>query len=70
MPLLATAGSLAGAALTFWMGVKIGEQGLKRGVPAKRLARIRARVRTKGAIALTALSMVQIARATRKPATT
>ena len=33
MPLLATTGSVAGAALTFWMGVKIGEQGLERYVP-------------------------------------
>ena len=33
VPLLATAGSVAGAALTFWMGVKIGEQGLERWVP-------------------------------------
>jgi membrane protein YqaA with SNARE-associated domain len=30
VPLLATLGSIAGAALTFWMGVKIGEQGLDR----------------------------------------
>ena len=30
VPLCATAGSLAGAALTFWMGVKIGEKGLER----------------------------------------
>jgi membrane protein YqaA with SNARE-associated domain len=28
VPLLATTGSLAGAALTFWMGVKIGEEGV------------------------------------------
>ena len=39
VPLLATAGSVAGAALTFWMGVKIGEQGLERWVPRKRLKR-------------------------------
>jgi membrane protein YqaA with SNARE-associated domain len=58
VPLLATAGSLAGAALTFWMGVKIGEQGLERWVPARRLARIRARVRTKGAIALAVLDLI------------
>ena len=35
VPLLATAGSVAGAALTFWMGVKIGEQGLERWVAAQ-----------------------------------
>jgi membrane protein YqaA with SNARE-associated domain len=33
VPLLATAGSLTGAALTFWMGVKIGDAGLERYVP-------------------------------------
>lgn len=58
VPLLATAGSIAGAALTFWMGVKIGEAGLERWVPARRLARIRARVRTKGAIALAVLDLI------------
>src|SRR3984885_11952605 len=52
VPLLATAGSIAGAALTFWTGIKIGEQGLDRWVPKKRLTRIRARVREKGAVAL------------------
>src|SRR3954466_2102253 len=36
VPLLATAGSVAGATLTFWMGVKIGEQGLERWVPRRR----------------------------------
>jgi membrane protein YqaA with SNARE-associated domain len=58
VPLLATAGSIAGAALTFWMGVKIGEQGLDRWVPKKRLMRIRARVREKGAVALAVLDLI------------
>jgi uncharacterized membrane protein YdjX (TVP38/TMEM64 family) len=40
------------------MGVKIGEQGLDRWVPAKRLARIRARVRTRGAVALAVLDLI------------
>ena len=44
-PLLASAGSVGGAALTFWMGVKVGEKGLDRYVPRKRLDRIRARIR-------------------------
>src|SRR6266404_9633608 len=51
-PLLATLGSLLGAALTFWMGKKIGEAGLDRWVPNKRLTHIRERVRERGAIAL------------------
>jgi membrane protein YqaA with SNARE-associated domain len=36
VPLLASFGSLAGAALTFWMGVKIGKKGLDRWVPDER----------------------------------
>src|SRR5258707_152130 len=49
VPLLATAGSMVGAALTFWMGVKIGEKGLDRYVDAKRLKKIRKKIRTSGA---------------------
>src|ERR1700704_2120365 len=52
VPLLATAGSVAGAALTFWMGVKIGERGLDRWVDERRLDRIHRRIRSSGAIAL------------------
>src|SRR5687767_367506 len=51
-PLLATAGSLTGAALTFWIGRKAGEAGLERMVDGRRLERIRSRVRESGAIAL------------------
>jgi membrane protein YqaA with SNARE-associated domain len=58
VPLLATLGSVAGAALTFWMGVKIGENGLDRYVRPKRLKRIRARVRNSGAIALALLDLI------------
>lgn len=58
VPLLATAGSVAGAALTFWMGIKIGEQGLERWVPEKRLMPVRAKVRRSGAIALAVLDLI------------
>jgi len=58
VPPLATAGSVAGAALTFWMGVKIGEKGLERYVPRKRLQRVRRRVRESGAIALAVLDLI------------
>jgi membrane protein YqaA with SNARE-associated domain len=58
VPLLATFGSVVGAALTFWMGVKIGERGLDRWVPERRLKRIRSRIRDKGAIALAALDLI------------
>jgi membrane protein YqaA with SNARE-associated domain len=58
VPLLATAGSVAGAALTFWMGAIIGEKGLDRYVPAKRLERIRRKIRDSGAIALAVLDLI------------
>jgi len=51
-PLLATAGSITGAAATYWIGQKIGEIGLARYVPSRRLERLQARVRNSGAIAL------------------
>jgi membrane protein YqaA with SNARE-associated domain len=58
VPLLATLGSVGGAALTFWMGVKIGERGLDRYVPPRRLKKIRARIRDSGAIALAVLDLI------------
>lgn len=58
VPLLATAGSVAGAALTFWMGAKIGDHGLERWVPRKRLDQVRARVRTSGAVTLAVLDLI------------
>jgi membrane protein YqaA with SNARE-associated domain len=58
VPLLATAGSTAGAALTFWMGIKVGEQGLEKYVPANRLRKVRARVRNRGAVALAVLDLI------------
>jgi membrane protein YqaA with SNARE-associated domain len=51
-PLLASAGSLAGAALTVWIGKKMGDVGLERVVSKRRLDRLRQRVRDSGAIAL------------------
>jgi membrane protein YqaA with SNARE-associated domain len=51
-PLLATAGSITGAAGTFWIGKKAGEAGLERWVPEKRLERMRCKVRDRGAVAM------------------
>jgi membrane protein YqaA with SNARE-associated domain len=51
-PVLATAGSLAGAAITFWFGRKAGESGLERFVPPRRLDALRRRVRNGGAVAM------------------
>ena len=51
-PILATAGSVLGAATTFWVGRKAGEVGLDRLVPKRHLNRLRCQVRDKGAMAL------------------
>jgi len=51
-PLLATAGSLAGAAVTFWIGRKAGAAGLERLVSTRRLDRLKCSVNEGGAIAL------------------
>jgi membrane protein YqaA with SNARE-associated domain len=51
-PILATMGSLVGAAITFWIGQKAGDVGLERLVPAGRLERLRGRVRHSGAAAM------------------
>jgi membrane protein YqaA with SNARE-associated domain len=58
VPLLAAAGSVAGAALTFWMGTKIGEKGLERHVSPKRLEQIQSRLKKSGAIALAVLDLI------------
>jgi membrane protein YqaA with SNARE-associated domain len=51
-PLLGTAGSLTGAAFTYWIGRVGGEHGLERFVSGRRLERVRCKVRDRGAIAL------------------
>lgn len=58
VPLLATAGSLAGAALTFAMGALAGEKGLDRFVAPGRLDRIRRKIAESGAIALAILDLI------------
>jgi membrane protein YqaA with SNARE-associated domain len=56
-PLLATAGSIGGAALTFWIGRKAGEVGLARFVSPARLERVKARV-NRGAVVVAALAII------------
>jgi membrane protein YqaA with SNARE-associated domain len=51
-PILATAGSLTGAAVTFWIGRKLGAPGLERLVPNRRLERLKCKVSDSGAVAL------------------
>ena len=58
VPLLATAGSVAGAALTFWMGATIGDAGLERFVEQKRIERVRRKVKNSGAVTLAILDLI------------
>jgi membrane protein YqaA with SNARE-associated domain len=56
--LLATAGSIAGALLTFWLGAKVGDAGLERFAPAQHLESARHRIgRTTRSAALAVLSL-------------
>ena len=56
-PVLATAGSLVGAALTYWTGMKIGEAGLKRFCPPKWFERVQGRLKG-SAVTLAALDLM------------
>jgi membrane protein YqaA with SNARE-associated domain len=56
-PLLATVGSVAGAALTFWIGRKAGEVGLRRFVNPTRVEHVKARV-SRGAAVVAALAII------------
>ena len=55
--LLATFGSLIGAAGTYWIGKKVGEKGLTRFVSPKRLQRVEARV-SRGSFVVAALALI------------
>jgi membrane protein YqaA with SNARE-associated domain len=57
-PVLATIGSVAGTALTFWMGRKLGEAGLEHYVARGQLDRTLERVRDTGAIAVALLDLL------------
>ena len=52
LPFLATAGSLIAAAMVFWIGRKIGNNGLEHWISPRMLESVRRKVRYKGAIAL------------------
>jgi membrane protein YqaA with SNARE-associated domain len=56
--LLATAGSLIGAAVTFWIGREVGEHGLSRLVKAGRLKRIQERVKNSAGVSVAALAVI------------
>ena len=56
--LLATAGSLAGAAVTFWIGRKVGEHGLSRLMKPARLKRVQNRVAERAVFGVAALAII------------
>jgi membrane protein YqaA with SNARE-associated domain len=55
---LATVGSLAGAAATFWIGRKVGEHGLSRLIKPSRLERVQQRVGDSAAMTIAALGII------------
>jgi membrane protein DedA with SNARE-associated domain len=57
-PILASAGSLCGAAVTYYIGRRVGEAGLEHYIPKNRLARFRRRIEEKGAVALAVLDLI------------
>lgn len=56
--LLATAGSLIGAAVTFWIGRKVGEHGLSRLMKPARLKRVQNRVAERAVLGVAALGLI------------
>ena len=56
--LMATAGSVTGAAGTYWLGMKAGQDGLARWIGKGRLARVRDRVGGKAAAGVAALAII------------
>jgi len=55
---LATVGSIIGAAATFWVGRKVGEHGLSRFVKESRLKRVQERVGKSAAVTVAALAII------------
>jgi membrane protein YqaA with SNARE-associated domain len=58
VPLVATSGSLVGAAITFWMGRMAGDAGLDRYLDAKQLGLVRRRVNESGAVVLALIDLI------------
>lgn len=56
--LLATVGSVIGAAGTFWLGRKVGEHGIARLVKPSTLKKVEQRVSQKGAVAIALLGVI------------
>jgi len=57
-PIIASLGSLGGAAVTFYIGRRVGEPGLEHFVSKGRMDRIRRRIEDQGAVALAVLDLL------------
>ena len=57
-PIIAALGSVGGAAVTFYIGRRVGEPGLEHFVSKGRMDRIRKRIEEKGAVALAVLDLL------------
>jgi len=57
-PIIATVGSVGGAAVTYYIGLRIGEAGLDHFVSKPQLERVRRRIENKGAVALAVLDLI------------
>jgi membrane protein YqaA with SNARE-associated domain len=57
-PIIASAGSICGAAVTYYIGRRVGEVGLERFISSGRLTQIRKKIKTKGAVAIAVLDLV------------
>ncbi len=57
-PVLATVGSMAGCATTYWLGTRVGDEGLAKWIPERRLDRVRTKVKEAGAVALAVPALI------------
>jgi uncharacterized membrane protein YdjX (TVP38/TMEM64 family) len=57
-PILASVGSILGAAITYYIGRRLGEAGLKWFIQPNQMKRFRARIEDKGAVALAVLDLL------------
>jgi membrane protein YqaA with SNARE-associated domain len=57
-PLLATTGSVVGAAFTYWLGRKIGQHGIERFINARRLDQVKKRIGPAAAISSGFLALI------------
>ena len=57
-PIIAAVGSLCGAAVTYYIGYRVGDSELERFVSPGRLAKVRNKISSKGAIAIAILDLV------------